>query len=403
MLAIRAFVKLFKEKKDRQLDKNNNMRILYITKHDPFGLGGGATASRNFMEAFITIFPDYEFDILICDELLHKISQKYRDISSLHFIGVPKRSFFSRMASPLTGVMHRFQKTALRYLSIREYDYCIFDHSSIAGSLVYAALNKGIKTIVIHHNFERDFFKDNNIFIVGWLLLYQVAKNEKAAYMNSNYNIFLTQEDCDKFKNCYGESKGRSIVRYIFESSSNKVLQSTKLSIPPKNIVITGSLNNMQNIDGINYFIDNIYQLIPDKYHIIISGQGPSSSLLEKLRRYSNIEVIPNPADMGDVIKRGDIYVCLTRLGSGIKVRITDGLRMGLPVIAHVVSSRGYGAFVKRGYMETFDTPELFVKALTRIEEKICQNANLSDEISSYYHSTCSFDNSLNVLCNSLK
>ena len=378
------------------------MRILYVTKHDLFGWGGGATASRNFLEAFVTLFKDYEFDILLCEELLNSIPQKYREESRLHFIGVSKRPVLSRVMSPLTGIMHRFQKTAIHYLSINKYDYCIFDHNSLAGSLVNNSYIQKVRTIVIHHNYEKDYFKDNNNFFIGWLFLNQVGNNEKRAYKNCDYNIFLTQEDCDKFKLNYGESKGKSIVRYIFESSDIQVLQNKKISIPPKNLVITGSLNNMQNVDGINYFLDNIYQYIPNKYHIIISGQGPSLSLYRKLNRYPNIEVIPNPADMVDVIRKGDIFVCLTRLGSGIKVRITDGLRMGLPVIAHITSSRGYADFVKMGYMETYDTPQSFVEALAHMEEMICKNVNLAKEISSYYQSVCSFEYSLKVLDNVL-
>lgn len=374
------------------------MRILYITKHDLFGLGGGATASRNFLEAFITLFKDYEFDVLLCEELLDKIPLQYREESNIHFIGVPKRSILSRLVSPLTGIMHRFQNTSNHYLSIHEYDYCIFDHSSLAGSLVNNSYIQKVRTIVIHHNYEKDYFKDNNNFFIGRLFLNQVGNNEKRAYKNCDYNIFLTQEDCDKFKLNYGESRGKSIVRYIFESATTQVFQNIKLSIPPKNLVITGSLNNIQNVDGINYFLKSIYHLISNKYHIIISGQGPSPSLLRKLKRYPNIEVVPNPANMDDVIRKGDIFVCPTRLGSGIKVRITDGLRIGLPVITHIASSRGYGDFVKMGYMETYDTPQSFVNSLFRIEEMVCNNRNLSREISSYYQSVCCFEYSLKVL-----
>ena len=51
----------------------NKPRVLYIFKHDPFGIGGGATASRNFFYAFLQVYQGYDFDVLVAEELLEKI------------------------------------------------------------------------------------------------------------------------------------------------------------------------------------------------------------------------------------------------------------------------------------------------------------------------------------------
>ena len=379
------------------------MKILYVFKHNPFGWGGGAVASRNFLRTFINIYKDSEFDILLCEELVNLIPEDLKKEARLHFHGIKKRSLLSRIISPLSGIMHRYQKDAICYLNSKKYNYCIFDHNSLAGSLVGVAVSNNVETIVVHHNFERDYFRDNNSLIMRLLLLNKVIDNERKAYLNCNYNIFLTQEDKDMFINTYGLPKGKSIVRYIFESSNNSTPQYSTICNPPQTIVITGSLDNRQNLDGLYYFLDNIYQLIPNNYHIIISGQGPSKQLLKKLNDYPQISVIPNPIDMNDVIRKGDIYVCLTRLGGGIKVRITDGLRIGLPVITHVSSSRGYSEFVRKGYMETYDSPQSFIYALKRIENIIANNADLSKEICSYYYTICNYGYSVKVLSDFLK
>ena len=75
---------------------------------------------------------------------------------------------------------------------------------------------------------------------------------------------------------------------------------------------------------------------------------------------HSNVELIPNPEDMNKVIGSGDIYICPTRVGGGLKLRIMDGLKLGLPVITHDCSSRGYDAFYGTPYLKSFSNKEGF-------------------------------------------
>lgn len=44
------------------------MRILYVLKHNPWGIGGGCYACRNYLDAFTDIFNNAKFDILYCSE-----------------------------------------------------------------------------------------------------------------------------------------------------------------------------------------------------------------------------------------------------------------------------------------------------------------------------------------------
>ena len=79
---------------------------------------------------------------------------------------------------------------------------------------------------------------------------------------------------------------------------------------------------------------------------------------------HGNVTLVPDPFNMCDVIESGDIYVCPTRVGGGIKLRIMDGLKMGLPVITHVCSARGYDMFYDTQYLKTFTNQAEFNKAV---------------------------------------
>ena len=158
------------------------MRILYILKHNPWGIGGGCYACRNYLELFTEVFKDSCFDVLICSEYLEGRTSK--DFVNCTFYPVSPRNKISQYLSPVTQILHRHQRVAVSMIEKNLYDYCIFDHNSIAGSLVSICKKKGIKTIVLNHNCELEYFRDNNSWLKNLLLLPSVRKNERKAYLN---------------------------------------------------------------------------------------------------------------------------------------------------------------------------------------------------------------------------
>ena len=54
-----------------------------------------------------------------------------------------------------------------------------------------------------------------------------------------------------------------------------------------------------------------------------------------------------------------------------MKLRMMDGFRNGLPVLAHAVSARGYRQFEKDGVMAEFISPNQFKTELSELLEKI--------------------------------
>ena len=139
-------------------------------------------------------------------------------------------------------------------------------------------------------------------------------------------------------------------------------------------MVISGTMGNVQNMDGINYFLDELLPLVPEEIHIVLAGKNPPASLLERIKLMSpRVIVIPNPKDMDSIVQDCDIFLCPARLGGGMKLRVMDGFRNGLPVLAHTVSARGYRNFEKSGMMWEFGTAEEFLKNLQLLIQDIKQ------------------------------
>ena len=355
------------------------MRILYILKHNPWGIGGGCYACRNYLELFTELFKDSCFDVLICSEYLE--SQISKDFVNCTFYPVSPRNKISQYLSPVTQILHRHQQVAVSMIKKNQYDYCIFDHNSIAGSLVSICKKKGIKTIVLNHNCELEYFRDNNSWLKNLLLLPSVRKNERKAYLKCDYNIFLTDEDRDLFKNIYGESGTKTVVGGCFLRKGDVINH----SVMPFNaacvkLVISGTIGNVQNRDGINFFLDELYEYLPENIEVVITGRNPTEEIIKKVAKLKNVSIIANPADILEIVGKCDVLVCPTRLGGGMKLRLIDGLRCGLPVISHKVSARGYTAFVDKGIVCQFETAEEFGSCLVKVIDLI-QNGKIDKTI----------------------
>ena len=340
------------------------MKILFITLHNPFDLGGGSFASHAYLRAFSEVSGG-NIDICIASHCVPNDSC----IKYLNLFRVGKRSRLNRLMSVFTGELHRytsFVKNLLRTCS--DYDFCVFDTSYVGGTLVKYVKSKGVKTITIHHNYQPEYFVDNTPSLLKRALFFHhVVSNEKRSYLYSDYNLFLTKADLQKFKQEYGESKSINPILGVFEFANYKKASVPEIKNEFLTFAITGSLNTVQGIDGINYFFNELYHCLPINSKVLISGRNPSHEVIQLCSKHSNVELIPNPDDMSAVISLADVYICPTRIGGGLKLRVMDGLRLGLSVITHVCSARGYDMFLGSPFFHVFSTQQAFKDAIEEV------------------------------------
>ena len=99
------------------------------------------------------------------------------------------------------------------------------------------------------------------------------------------------------------------------------------------------------------------------------------------------------PENMSETIIDCGIFICPTNVGGGIKLRVMDGLKLGMPIITHKVSARGYDAFWDKPWFQVYEDKDSFMKALEKINVVIRENDGLRDEIIESYKQIFSFSN----------
>ena len=208
------------------------MRILYVLKHNPWGIGGGCYACRNYLQLFSTMFAEDKIDACICEEYLNDADVS--EYPNVCFVPVKQRSKLSKVLTPINGQLHRHYHQAILLMKQNKYDYCIFDENGIAGSLVKEARKHGIRTIVINHNCQYEYNRDNMTFFLEKLLILPVVvRCERKSYKLCDYNIFLTEEDQIIFEDRYGKSNTKGVA-FILKTWT--YLLRKRLSLSEKNI-----------------------------------------------------------------------------------------------------------------------------------------------------------------------
>ena len=131
---------------------------------------------------------------------------------------------------------------------------------------------------------------------------------------------------------------------------------------------ITGNLGVPQTVSSLLPWLSDYYpilkEMVPDA-RLLVAGKEASMALQKRLSEVG-AEFVDTPADMSAVLARARYYLCPVNCGGGVKLRVMDGLREGLPALVHRVSARGYEPFEGLSLFVYDDLPS-FRKALSAL------------------------------------
>ena len=320
------------------------MRVLIVTHNYLSGFGGGVYGARAYINAFAALYDDVTllYPVQEGNAAPTEISPRVR------MIGVADPVSALRKAGRILfkGVLHRFEKPFRDLLSKERFDIIVFQNSKCSSRIIRVARASGARTVVIHDNYEKEYTRDNTPVLLRPLLLPAVVRTEGKAVREADLNLVLTPDDAHSLESYYGEGKKGRIERWgSFEYKPAGMWSPRVVSEPV--FAITGNLGAMQTLSSLIPWLSDYYLLLKSivpEARLVVAGKNPTP----ELKRFLSVlgaELIDTPADMTEVLRRAKYYVCPVDCGGGIKLRVMDGLRQGLPVLCHKVSARGYEAF----------------------------------------------------------
>lgn len=345
------------------MDKN----ILVITCHKLSDNNGGANASKGFIQTFARLFDDCSLIYPEFDNPTEFIPTKYK-LYPCH----DSRTKIRKGIDMYLGVVNALYSFVIRHILYHRYDIIVIDHSVTGTSLVKTLKATGAKIITIHHNVEREYLHDNGKerpITFRYPYNFYAKRAEKQCLELSDVNLTLTEKDASVFRlwfpardihaHCLGVCEYKDIPMKKFKDKQHS-----------KNFIITGSLNFLQSLKPILEFLNIYYPILEKEYpdcRLTIAGKNPSKKLINTCKATGNISIISNPSDMGIWVEQADYYICPINAGSGIKLRLMDGFKQGLPVLCHSISANGYEDFEHSGYLFPYNDENSFLAALRKM------------------------------------
>lgn len=363
------------------------MKTLVVSYMYLNGVGGGVFASRAYINALVELS---EKTTLVYPE---KVTNKAFDIpSTVEMVPVnydiPK---WQKFLVWLQGRCHLLKSATISCLEREHYDLVVFNASQACQDLIHYAHKKGAKVITLHHNFEQEYTRDNATSngLLSKIYMRNVILAERNAVVHSDLNLTITEDDKHLLLKYY-DSTGHSKIETLgcFEPKNRKPLDVKNRVEGKHRFVITGSLSQVQTYKSLSEWLDRYFVILkkvcPDM-SLTIAGRDPSEQI-QKMCRERDIHLIPNPETMDEVLLNADYFICPVSLGGGLKLRIMDGLKAGLPVLTHAVSARGYEMFEDE-YLFSYTDEQSFEQSL----QKMISRKFSATEIQDKYLSVFSF------------
>lgn len=344
------------------------MRTLFITHHYLSSNGGGSFASRAYINAFAQLSEEMTllYPVAPGEDVFDGINPKIKLVPVGYSIPMWKKA-----ANLLSGKVHRYFDVAPEYIHSKHYDTIVFDTSVVSYRLISMARESGLRTIVIHHNYQYEYFKDNTSGLLRPLTLMWCRRYEGQAARLADVNLTLTEDDVISLKKHYGcEDYSNFHVLGTFEYIPHSLCALSTANSNLKRFAITGNLSSLQTELSIVPWLKDYYPVLKEvlpEASLVIAGYKPGEAITS-FCSHIGVELIQSPESLDPILEGVDAYLCPTCLGSGLKLRVMDGFRWGLPVVSHEVSARGYEQFKKKGCLFVYNDKQSFRDALESLK-----------------------------------
>ena len=263
------------------------------------------------------------------------------------------------------GRLHRFGPVFQDVLESGRYDLVVFHNSKGSRGLIVQAKESGARVITIHDNYELEYTRDSIPWYLRPLMLPPTVRSERESLLESDLNLTVSASDAAQMRRAYRLPPDCRVEVLGVAEYKHRDKPASFSEVDDPVFAITGNLSAKQTVDSLvpwlNKYEPLLREMIPDA-RVIVAGKHPSEAL-RRLLEGRGIEVVDTPPAMDAVLARARYYLCPVFKGSGVKLRVMDGLRSGLPALVHRNAARGYESFEGRGLFVYHDAAS-FVSAL---------------------------------------
>ncbi len=226
------------------------------------------------------------------------------------------------------------------------------------------------KVVLRAHNIEyviwQRLYQSEKSLIKKWylkLLYKRLFEYEKNIINNFDALLPLTPEDDAGFK-----KMSCTIPTEIIPIGVNfKSYTAIQTDFNAPSIFHLGSMDWMPNIEGIEWFLEDVWQLLLDKIpaiQLFLAGKAMPQSIYKSASANLKVEGLVNDAKA--FMASHQIMIVPLLSGSGMRVKILEGLAAGNVIVSTTIGAEGIN-FINGKHLFIADTPQAFVDCIAKL------------------------------------
>lgn len=133
-------------------------------------------------------------------------------------------------------------------------------------------------------------------------------------------------------------------------------------------ILLLGTMHYYPNIDAVHYFFDDIYPPLRTRYptlQVLIVGHQPPPAI-RALGDQPGVTVTGSVRDIRPYLARSSLLAVPLRLGGGTRLKITEALAAGVPVVSTPIGAQGL-VVKHEEHLLLAEEPAAFCAAIQRL------------------------------------
>lgn len=384
------------------------MKILQVTNKVPYPvIDGGAIACMNLARGFSLL--GHKVTILAMNTVKHHITlseipDSVKELAEFKLVNVPAK--ISPVSALLNLLFSKRPYNATRFISntfarelqkvLRENDFDVVQLEGLYVCPYIPLIRKNSKAKIIYraHNIEHEIWSRTAVMAHGpekWYLknLSKRIKSFEVQTLNK-YDLLVPITGRDGIiLNKLGNNKPVHVSQTGIDSS---VLIPNSKNLKHPTLFHIGSLEWAPNQEGLIWFFDNCWDAVREKYpdlQFFIAGRN-APAWFQKMMNLPNVVFKGEVVDAYEFINSKSIMVVPLFSGSGMRIKIIEGMALGKPIITTAVGTEGISTTSGVNIVVT-ENAEGFVQSISDLIENRGYFDKISKNAIEYIHEN--FDN----------
>jgi len=360
------------------------MKILQVTNKVPYPIkDGGAIACMNLTRGFS--LNGHKVTVLAMNTQKHHIlygelPESVKDLAEFKLVEVPAR--ISRIAAlgnllfsrkPYNAVRFisgSFEKELIKLLKGKQFDVIQLEGLYVCPYIPVIRKYSNAKIVYRAHNIEHEIWERTAAMAKGWEKIYfrilsrRIKKLEKGMMNRYDLLVPITERD-GKILDKLGNKKPRHVSQTGIDSSV-LIPNSKKLKHPT--LFHIGSLDWTPNQEGLIWFLEKCWPKINDKFpelKFYIAGRNAPYWFKRKMD-LPNVVFEGEVPDAYDFMNSKSIMVVPLFSGSGMRIKIIEGMALGKPIITTSIGTEGISTTAGENIMLA-ETADEFVSSISEL------------------------------------